>query len=106
MFEDVWPKETEISVFHCQQCAEKALKAFLVFNNIEPPKIHDLIKLLKLCKNIDGGFSQLETYSKRLDPFSSASRYPNELAVNDPIVKTAIDDAQRVYDFCAAKIPV
>ncbi|MDR1931643.1 MAG: HEPN domain-containing protein [Spirochaetales bacterium] len=30
MFNDVDPKETEISCFHCQQCAEKALKAYLV----------------------------------------------------------------------------
>jgi HEPN domain-containing protein len=29
MFEYVYPKETEISAWHCRQCVEKALKAFL-----------------------------------------------------------------------------
>ncbi|GMO21255.1 MAG: hypothetical protein Pg6A_08240 [Termitinemataceae bacterium] len=24
MFEDVYPKETEIAAYHCQQCAEQA----------------------------------------------------------------------------------
>ena len=104
MFEDVYPQETEISVFHSQQCAEKALKSFLILNDIEPPKIHDLIKLLGLCKNIDTDFASLEICCNRLNPFSSASRYPNELAVDETIVKIALGDAQKVYDFCVAKI--
>ena len=29
-FEDLHPKQTEIASYHCQQCAEKALKAFLL----------------------------------------------------------------------------
>ena len=41
MFEDIYPQETEISVFHSQQCAEKALKSFLYSNEIDPPKIHN-----------------------------------------------------------------
>jgi HEPN domain-containing protein len=45
MFYNVNPKQTEISVFHCQQCAEKALKAYLVAHELDPPKIHDLLIL-------------------------------------------------------------
>jgi HEPN domain-containing protein len=41
MFENVYPKQTEIAVFHSQQCAEKALKSFLLCKGVEPPKIHD-----------------------------------------------------------------
>ena len=26
--EDLRPKQTEIAAYHCQQCAEKAMKAF------------------------------------------------------------------------------
>ena len=105
-FDDLYPKQTEIAVYLCQQCAEKALKAFLVFNDIDPPWIHDLIKLLGLCKSIDTDFSSLETYCKRLNPFSSAAHYPNELAADEPVAKAAIADAQKVYDFCVAKIPI
>jgi HEPN domain-containing protein len=34
--------------FHAQQAAEKFLKAFLVWHQIEFPKTHDLSQLLKL----------------------------------------------------------
>ena len=37
MFEDVNPKECEISCYHTQQCAEKALKAYLISRGIDPP---------------------------------------------------------------------
>ena len=104
-FEDLYPKQTEIASFHSQQCAEKALKAFLYANEIDPPKIHNLNKLCKLCENIDGVFSQIEIICARLNPFSSVARYPNELAADEPVAKAAIEDAQKIYDFCTAKIP-
>ncbi len=34
--------------FHCQQCAEKYIKALLVFNLIDFPYTHEIEKLLKL----------------------------------------------------------
>jgi HEPN domain-containing protein len=49
MFNDVNPKETEISCYHAQQCAEKSLKACLILKNITPPRIHDLLELNQLC---------------------------------------------------------
>ena len=39
---------TDIACFHCQQCAEKYLKAMLVFLGIAFPKTHDLRLLLDL----------------------------------------------------------
>jgi HEPN domain-containing protein len=36
--------------FHCHQCIEKSFKAILVENNIVPPKIHNLLKLLAFAK--------------------------------------------------------
>ena len=44
MFNNVNPKETEISCFHTQQCAEKSLKAYLALKNIAPPRTHDLLE--------------------------------------------------------------
>jgi hypothetical protein len=34
----------EIICFHCQQSAEKYLKAFLFSNDIEPDKTHNLVE--------------------------------------------------------------
>jgi HEPN domain-containing protein len=104
VFEDLHPKQTEISAWHCQQCAEKALKAFLVARDIDPPKIHDLDELVKRCQNIDAGFSEIQYDCEKVNPYGSGVRYPNELADDETIVKTLIWRAQKIYDFCAAKI--
>ena len=103
-FADLNPKQTEIASYHCQQCAEKALKAFLFFKNVEPPKVHDLKVLCKMCKDIDNSFVDIEIQCAHLNPFGVAIRYPNELSPNEEMVKNAIYKAQQVFDFCIAKI--
>lgn len=64
------------SCFHSQQCAEKYLKALLVYQNIEFPKTHDLLILNTLC--VDGGI--LTGFTKedlgRLSGFAVHARYP------------------------------
>jgi HEPN domain-containing protein len=104
MFYDVNPKQTEISVFHCQQCAEKVLKAYLVAHEIDPPKIHDLLILCKMCAELDGEYLSLINISSDLNPYAVASRYPKQLVSDDAEVKIAIDKAQQIFDFCIAKI--
>ncbi|GHV95695.1 hypothetical protein AGMMS50293_20150 [Spirochaetia bacterium] len=76
MFDDVYPKQTEISAFHSQQCAEKALKAFLYANEIPFPWIHDLVKLIRLCKDVDQSFSEIEIECGKLNPYGTITRYP------------------------------
>jgi len=99
-FEDLNPKQTEIASYHCQQCAEKALKAFLLFKNTEPPKIHDLKVLCKMCQDIDTSFSDIQIHCAHLNPYGIAVRYPNELSPNEEMVKIALIKANAVYDFC------
>jgi HEPN domain-containing protein len=43
------PKKYAIACYHCQQSAEKALKAFLMYCDIEPPKTHNLSLLCEMC---------------------------------------------------------
>ena len=100
MFCDVNPKETEISCYHTQQCAEKSLKAFLIVKNIDPPRTHDLIELNNLCMAQDSGFSAIEQYCVFLNPYGVHVRYPNELAVDDTVAEVAIVNAQKIYKFC------
>jgi HEPN domain-containing protein len=104
MYDDVYPKQKEISAFHSQQCAEKALKAFLYANEIPFPWIHDLVKLVRLCKDVDQSFSEIEIECGRLNPYSTITRYPNEIMLDDNIVTAVIERAQKVLDFCTAKV--
>jgi len=103
-FNDLNPKQTEIASYHCQQCAEKSLKAFLLFKNTEPPKIHDLKVLNKLCQDIDSSFTEIVIQCAHLTPYGVTVRYPNELSPDEEMVKLAIDKAQQVYNFCIKKI--
>lgn len=69
------PEPLEIICFHCQQAAEKSLKAYLSFIEIRPPKTHDLDELLSLSgenKNIQG----LRDYAILLNDYSVIARYP------------------------------
>lgn len=66
--------------FHCQQCAEKYLKAFLVQGGVIFPKTHDLLDLHKRCVTINADFEQIAHLLDLLNPYSVAYRYPGEVA--------------------------
>ncbi len=69
--------------FHCQQCIEKYLKAFLVNNNIEPPEVHDLQRLKVLCAETDKDFKSISEQLNVLDAYAVNFRYPGESAEMD-----------------------
>jgi len=66
--------------FHCQQCAEKYLKAFLVQNAIVFRRIHDLLELHKLCLPVNPSFELIADLLDQLNPYSVEFRYPCEEA--------------------------
>ena len=72
--EDLHPKQTEIASYHCQQCAEKALKAFLIYKGIEPPKIHDLKVLCKMCQDVNTSFAEITSQCAHLTTYGVTAR--------------------------------
>ncbi len=66
-----------IITFHSPQCAEKYLKGFLVFQNIEFPYTHNITTLLDLCSSIDESFEELRD-AELLTSYATANRYPGE----------------------------
>lgn len=66
---------TDVVCFHAQQCAEKSLKAFLVFIEHDFPKTHDLQNLLKLCASHDPSFVSLEDDARFLSDYAVEVRY-------------------------------
>ena len=75
--------------FHCQQCAEKYLKAFLQENDQHIPKIHNLIGLMLLCEEMDGSFEMRRADLVTMERYSVRVRYPGEIAEKE--------DAQSAY---------
>ena len=99
------PPKLAIACYHSQQAAEKSLKCFLAFCNIEPPYIHDLAELCKMCIEFDASFSRILELCNDLNPYSVITRYPKEKEITENMTKTAIDQAQEIHDFCSAKVP-
>jgi HEPN domain-containing protein len=71
----------DIACFHCQQAAEKYLKAFLIFHRVEFPKTHNVEYLLEKCAGIDARFSGIDV--KWLTSFAVDVRYGDEFYVPD-----------------------
>lgn len=75
-------KESRISghtCFMCQQIVEKYLKGFLVGQNIKPPYIHDLSKIVEICITFDEQFRQFINGCEILSGYYIASRYPMDM---------------------------
>ena len=66
-----------ISAFHAQQAAEKALKAYLVFQSIRVPKSHDIGDLIALIELKDKELSTLLRPCLELTDYAVAYRYPD-----------------------------
>jgi HEPN domain-containing protein len=93
------PVPYEIICFHCQQAAEKYLKWFLVLHDREPPKIHDLEELEKLCETISPAFSALLDKCSYLTVYGVQSRYPSVMQLEKEDMDRALAYAELIREF-------
>ncbi len=71
------------ALFHCQQAAEKALKAYLCFHQHPLEKTHDIAKLIDLASDIDPDWGDHLTQGAQLAPLAVAFRYPGDTETPD-----------------------
>jgi HEPN domain-containing protein len=64
--------------FHCQQAAEKYLKAFLTWFEVIFPKTHDLEVLLNLVAGVNAGMAKELWHVIVLTPYGVEMRYPGD----------------------------
>jgi HEPN domain-containing protein len=64
--------------FHAQQAAEKYLKAFLVWHQIEFRKTHDIEALLMLAGKVDDKLPDVLRDAVVLTPYGVDYRYPGD----------------------------
>ena len=74
----------EIVAYHCQQVAEKYLKAVLIQNGLPVPFVHDLRKLNRLAQGAHPGLKDIEALCELLTPFGTATRYPGSAMTVGP----------------------
>ena len=89
--------------FHCQQCAEKYLKAFMQENKKHIPKIHYLLELIALIMKFDKSFEMLKADLDVLENYSVRFRYPGEFAEKDE-AKAAYQTVKIVREFVRQKL--
>ena len=95
------PKPLEIICYHCQQAAEKAVKALIVYFGSRGgmPKVHDISFLLGQIQHIVKDEKQEEISddlmdrAENLSKYGVAPRYPNEIDVDERVTKIAFEDA-------------
>ncbi len=100
-----------LTLFLCQQSAEKALKAFVYLHEEEPIMTHSVSSLLKIAESIDSEFANVKE-SKRLDDYYIPTRYPNGVPDEAPAeyyddveeAKQAIQMAEGVVKLVRQKI--
>lgn len=84
--------------YHAQQCAEKCLKAFLVYHRVDFPYTHNIRRLLKLCGK-HTTWAQTLKDAEALTPYVITARYPGESEeVSGEEAQRAIEIAQQVRD--------
>jgi HEPN domain-containing protein len=95
----------EIIAFHCQQAAEKYLKALLVSRQIEFPKTHDLEELLELLAPVRPDVAAMLEGIEVLNPFGVKIRYPGDFPELLPgQEQTMFDVASRTREAIMAQL--
>jgi len=83
--------------FGCQQAFEKILKAVLLAHGTPFPKIHELVRLVALCAELDGRIAAFEEDARNLDGYYVSTRYP-DLASEHDYSREEGQDALSVLD--------
>ena len=105
MSETYHPVPLEIVCYHCQQSAEKALKAYAIAQSEPLTKTHDLETILEQCMKYDERFSAFGLICPILTVYAVLSRYPvGEDSINEHDMKIALKNAFEILKFTKARI--
>jgi HEPN domain-containing protein len=86
--------------FHCQQAAEKLLKAALAANGVPPPRTHILLVLMDAIAPLLPSVENLREDLVILTPYAVSARYPD-----DETDMPTLEDAREARQ-CAERVRV
>jgi HEPN domain-containing protein len=96
----------DTAIYHCQQAAEKAVKAFLAFCDEEVERIHDVEALVRRSASYEPRFGALLEAGRHLTPYARVFRYPGELEEpTGPQFAQAFSAAQGIWHFVLSVLP-
>jgi HEPN domain-containing protein len=92
--------------FHCQQAAEKTLKAYLTYQDEPFEKTHSLVALVGTCLKFTFDFDELRKAATTLTPYAIITRYPGDLPeMSSQEARDALELAQQIWGFVLDRIP-
>ena len=92
--------------FHAQQCAEKAMKAYLVHREHSFRKTHNLTELGGAVARLEPSLADLMRSASLMTEFAWRFRYPGELAtVSQDDAVRALDTAESVFVAVVGALP-
>ncbi|MGQ0668902.1 MAG: HEPN domain-containing protein [Actinomycetota bacterium] len=98
---------TGLALFHAQQSAEKALKAFLVWHDRPFRKTHDLAELGQQCIEVDPSLEEVCRRAESMTVYAWIFRYPGESEVPArEEVEESLDLASALVQGILSRIPV
>jgi HEPN domain-containing protein len=93
-------------LFHSQQAAEKALKAFLAWHDRPFRKTHSLEEIGRQCAQLDPALDGLVDRVAPLSEYAWKFRYPGETEPpSHEDATSALDLAREVYEAILARLP-
>jgi HEPN domain-containing protein len=96
----------DTAAYHCQQAAEKAVKAFLLYKNIRFDKTHDINVLILQAMDVEPTFSSHIETARILTPLAVEFRYPGDYLEPEPEeFREAFDTAGCLFDFVTSILP-
>jgi uncharacterized protein len=95
-----------IVLFHCQQAAEKALKAFLAWHDVPFRKTHDIQDLGQACFVFDATLSDLIAHASSLTEYAWKFRYPGGGPLPpEEETKETIELARQLFEAVLVRLP-
>ena len=99
-----YPRPYEMICYNCQQSAEKNLKAFLIKNDTQYRRTHDLEFLNGVCADIDEDFENIFDDCEALNDYGVMPKYPHEFYLDDLIIEKALLSAKNIEKFVYEKL--
>ncbi len=95
----------DAACFHCQQTAEKSIKAYLIFHSLAFPFTHDLGRLVALCARGDSAFHALLLEATSRNPYAVEMRYDDEFWPTPEEVAKPLAHAETIHRFVVERLP-
>jgi HEPN domain-containing protein len=94
------------AVFHCQQCIEKALKAYLMFKRHRLYDGHNLTWLCKQAMQYDRNFEKWLAKSTAVNKFYIETRYPSDIMsdITTELLNDLIESTSQILEFVTGLI--